>query len=79
MALVSLNVKREQPQFGRGKNYATEEWAVDDSQILKAVPSVSKKGNITDGEVQSKVTYMDGDRRSYLYVTDTVTTILALS
>ena len=79
MALVSLNVKQEQPQFGRGKNYATEEWAVESTQITRAVPSVSKKGNVTDGEVQSKVTLMEDGEKTYLYVTDTVTTILALS
>ena len=64
---------------GSGKNKASVEYAADDSVIKFAVPSVSKKDGVSDGLVNSKVTISVGNKETYLWVTETVTDILALS
>lgn len=80
MALVALTVRRERPAvIGSGKNLASVEYAVDDSTIKLGVPSVCKKDGKSDGLVNSKVTIVAGDEKTYLWCTETVTEILALS
>lgn len=81
MALVALNVRRKRQLIGRqGTNYSTTtEFAVDDSAIKLAVPSICKKDGVSDGLVNSKVSVTLGNQIVDLWVTETVTEILALS
>jgi len=80
MALVALNVRRARKPNMAGKNYSTTtEFAVDDSAIKLATPSVCKKDTVSDGLVNAKVTIDIGGEVQYLWVTETVTNILALS
>jgi hypothetical protein len=80
MALVSLTVRGERTQFGTSlKRKASEVQAIDDSCIKRAVPSVCKNEAYTDGLVNSKVTADAGDGVVYLFVTETVSAISALS
>lgn len=81
MALVALNVRRTRPALnGSGKNYdTTTEIAVDDSAIKLAIPSICKKDGKSDGLVNSKVDITVGGKTSYLWVTEDITAILALS
>ena len=80
MSLVALTVRRDRPSpIGTAKNKASVEYAVDDSVIKQAVPSLCKKDGVSDGLVNSKVTILIGNSKSYLWVTETVTDIIALS
>ncbi len=80
MALVALTVRRKRQLIGRsGKNYDSVEFAVDDSAIKMAEPSICKKDGVSDGLVNSVATVEVGDGVLNLWVTETVTAILALS
>lgn len=80
MALVALTVRRTRPKtLGSAKNYDSVEFAVDDSTIKLAVPSVCKKDGVSDGLVNSKVENVVGGEVTYLWVTEDITAILALS
>jgi len=80
MALVQLTVRRKRQLIGRqGKNYASVAFAVDDSAIKLAEPSICKKDGASDGLVNSKVLVEVGNDKYQLWCTETVTAILALS
>lgn len=81
MALVALNVRRTRELVGKsGKNYdTTTEFAVDDTAIKLSEPSICKKDGKSDGLVNSKVLIEVGNKTTALWVTETVTEILALS
>jgi hypothetical protein len=80
MSLVPVNVRRAREANCRGINYSTTTvFAVDDSVIKLAVPSICKREGVSDGLVNSMVTISIDGHITYLWCTDTVTTIYGLS
>lgn len=73
--LEGLTVKRRKVANLRGKNYSSETQYYSTANIKYAIPSISKKDGVTDGEIHSEVFVDDGEHGIKLWCTDTVSDI----
>jgi hypothetical protein len=78
-ALISLTVRREREIHRHGRNLASEVQVVNDTTVVRVVPSICKKEGVSDGLVNSRVTINDGTGITYLWCTQDVATISALT
>lgn len=76
--LEGLTVKRKKVGI-KGKNYASEAQYYSTANITYAIPSISKKDGVTDGEVHSEVFVNDEEEGIKLWCTNTVADVEALN